>query len=100
MKYKGIEYKAGNTKLRVVVVTDTEIGLIVGVSIYHHKSLTMLEHKDKPDQKAQSSDSENHRFEFDCQELDVLIRDDDSTPDDDTQKSRDSGLGDSKDDRQ
>lgn len=100
MKYRGIEYKAGHSAPRVVVITAREIDLIVGVGIYHNKSLTMLELTDKPDQKTQSFDSEDHRLKFEYQELDVLIRDDDATPGDDTQKSRDPDLGDSEDDRE
>lgn len=57
MKYKGIEYKAGNPKPRVVMITDRKTGLIVGVGIYHNKSLKMLECKYKPGQKDQSHDS-------------------------------------------
>ncbi|RIZ40728.1 hypothetical protein [Pseudomonas putida] len=100
MKYRGIEYKPEHSAPRLVVITDREIGLIVGVGIYHNKSLAMLEHTDKPGQKTQSFDPKDHRFKFEYQELDVLIRDDDATPGDDTQKSRDLGLGDSEDDRE
>lgn len=100
MKYRGVEYKAGHSKPRAVVISDRVIGLIVGVGIYHNKSLMRLEYKDKPGQKAKSFDSEDHRFECDRHKLDVLIRDDYATPGDDTQKSRDPGLGDSEEDRE
>ncbi|MBA6106019.1 MULTISPECIES: hypothetical protein [Pseudomonas putida group] len=89
-----------NTKPHLIIISDSLSRTIVAAGIYYNHSLTMLEPKSKPGETAESSDSSIHRLEFDCQELDVLIRDDDATPGEDTQKTPDSGLGDSEDDRE